>query len=123
MVGIRPSLPIQGVSLIVGNNLAGERVMAKPCVSAKPELNTNPEEIESHVLGVFPSCAITCAMPCQLKESEVDHLPNETDKGYAQNLTESSVIGDQEGPEINLLGNHDMPVDTDGNPPLTRSQP
>ena len=35
---------------------------------------------------------------------------------------ELSVAGDQEGPEINLLGNHDMPVDTDGNPPLTRSQ-
>ena len=52
----------------------------------------------------------------------VDRLPNGTDEGYAQNLTESSVIGDQEGPEINLLGNHDMPVDTDGNPPLTRSQ-
>ena len=52
----------------------------------------------------------------------VDRLPNGTDEGYAQNLIESSVIGDQEGPEINLLGNHDMPVDTDDNPPLTRSQ-
>ena len=32
MVGIRTSLPIQGVSLILGNDLAGERVMANPCV-------------------------------------------------------------------------------------------
>ena len=75
-----------------------------------------------HVPGVFPSYAITCAMARQVKESEVDRLPNGTDEEYAQNLTESSVVGDQEGPEINLLGNHDMPVDTDGNPPLTCSQ-
>ena len=54
MVEIRPSLPTQGVSLILGNNLAGERVMANPCVSANPELNTNPEEIELRVPGVFP---------------------------------------------------------------------
>ena len=37
-------------------------------------------------------------------------------------MTESSVVGNQEGPKISLLGNHDIPVDTDGNPPLTRSQ-
>ena len=122
MVGIRLSLPIQRVLLILGNNLVEERVMANPCVSANPELNTNPEEIELHVPGVFLSRVITHAMACQLKASEVDCLPNRTDEGYAQNLTESSVVGDQEGPEINLLGNYDMPVDTDGNPPLTRSQ-
>ena len=27
--------------------------MANPCVSAKPELNTNPDEIELHVPGAF----------------------------------------------------------------------
>ena len=122
MVGIRLSLPIQRVSLILGSDLAGERVMANPCVSANPELNTNPEEMELNVPSVFPSCAITHAMTHQLKESEVDRLLNGTDEGYAQNLTESSVVGGQEGPEINLLQNHDMPVDADGNPPLTRSQ-
>ena len=96
--------------------------MTNPCVSANPQLNANPEEIELHVPIVFPSCAITHAMARQLKESEVDPLPNGTDEGYAQNLTESSVLGNQKGPEINLLGNHDMPMDIDGNPPLSRSQ-
>ena len=37
-------------------------------------------------------------------------------------MTESSVVGDQEEPQIDLLGNYDMPVDTNGNPPLTHSQ-
>ena len=83
MVGIKPSLPIQGVSLILGNDLAGERVMVNPCASANPELNTNLEEIKLHVPDDFPSCAITCAMACQLKEGEVDRLPNGTDEGFA----------------------------------------
>ena len=50
--------------------------MVNSYVSANPQLNTNPEEIELHLLGVFPSCAITRAMAHQLKESEVDPVPN-----------------------------------------------
>ena len=87
--------------------------MANPCVSANPELNINPEEIELHVPGVYPLCAITRAIAYQLKESEIDRMPNGTDEEYAKNLLESLVLGDQERPEINLLGNHDMPVDTE----------
>ena len=94
MMGIRPSLPIQGVSLILGNNLAGERVMVNPCAPVNPQLNIIPKEIKLHVPGVSLSCAITCAMACQLKENEIDPLPNGTDKGYAQNLTELSVVAD-----------------------------
>lgn len=36
MVGVVASLPVQGVSLILGNDLAGDCVMADPCVSPKP---------------------------------------------------------------------------------------
>ena len=38
MLGIRPSLPVQKVSLILGNDLAGEKVMVNPCMSANPQL-------------------------------------------------------------------------------------
>ena len=88
IVGIQPSLPIPGVLLILGNDRAGERVMVNSCVSANPELNNNPE---LHVLGVFPSYAITRAMACQLKESEVDCLPNGTDDRYQKRMYNSSV--------------------------------
>ena len=37
-------------------------------------------------------------------------------------MAELSVVGNQEGPEINLLRNYGMPVDTNGNPPLACSQ-
>jgi len=37
VVGVRPTLPIPGVSLILGNDLAGERVVASPCVFKVPQ--------------------------------------------------------------------------------------
>ena len=52
MVGIRPSLHVQGILLIPGNDLAGERVMVNLCESPNPQLNTSPEEIQLHVPGV-----------------------------------------------------------------------
>jgi len=37
------TLPIQGVLLILGNDLAGEQVVPEPCVSLKPQLNESTE--------------------------------------------------------------------------------
>ena len=35
-VGMKPSLPVEGISLILGNDLAGEKVMVDPRVVDKP---------------------------------------------------------------------------------------
>ena len=32
VIGMRPSLPVEGISLILGNDLAGEKVMVIPCL-------------------------------------------------------------------------------------------
>ena len=36
IIGTRPSLPVEGISLILGNDLAGERVIVDPRVVEKP---------------------------------------------------------------------------------------
>ena len=36
VIGMRPSLPVEGISLILGNDLSGERVMVDPRVVNKP---------------------------------------------------------------------------------------
>jgi len=57
---VRPTLPVQGVSFILGNDLAGERVMVEPCVSCKPQMNEAPEDkAMMQVFDIFPSCAVT----------------------------------------------------------------
>ena len=39
VIGTRPSLPVEGISLILGNDLAGEKVMVDPRVVEKPRDN------------------------------------------------------------------------------------
>ena len=36
-VGIRASLPFKGVHLLLGNNLAGDKVMGDPLLTSTPE--------------------------------------------------------------------------------------
>ena len=57
-VGLRPSLPVKGISMILGNDLAGERVVGNPQVSDAPCLTTQKEP-SAHL---YPSCAVTRAM-------------------------------------------------------------
>ena len=57
-VGLRASLPVEGISMILGNDLAGDRVIGDLQVSDVPCLATENEAIED----LFPSCAVTRAM-------------------------------------------------------------
>ena len=68
MVGIRPTLPVQGVSFILGNDLAGKRVMAELCVFNKPQMNEASEDSDMSIPDIFPACAVTHMMARRKKE-------------------------------------------------------
>ena len=105
VVGTRPTLPIKGVALLLGNDLAGGRVIANPKVTSKPVTLENVEKLEEDSPGLFPSCAVTRAMakkaaeePNANKQSEdilVDlsetFLAN-TDIDTVKNPTDKTVI-------------------------------
>ena len=59
MVGGMTSLPVEGISLILGNDLARNQVMADLCVCSTPRLSTESEESQLQRSGVFPSSAVT----------------------------------------------------------------
>lgn len=61
-LGIRPSLPFDGVNLLLGNTLAGTKVVINPVVAENPCLNQTPDPIEKEIPGLYPSCAVTRAM-------------------------------------------------------------
>ena len=69
MVGVRSTVPVQGVSFILGNDLAGNQVMAEPCVSRKPQIGGDPCDSDLQIPDVFPSCAVTRAMAHRKQES------------------------------------------------------
>ena len=57
-VGVRLSLPVEGLSMILGNDLAGGRVTANPCVTMQPTISDGTHGETS----IYPACAITRAM-------------------------------------------------------------
>jgi len=78
---VRTSLPIPGVSFILGNDLARGDVWGKPV--APPQvvsvlLSSDADECTQTFPDVFPSCAVTHAMSQQIKSksstAEFDNL-------------------------------------------------
>ena len=62
VIGMRPSLPVEGISLILGNDLAGERVMVVPRVIEKPRDDEKMERLAEKFPGIFPASMVTRSM-------------------------------------------------------------
>lgn len=64
VIGVRPSLPVDGVDIIMGNNLAGGRVW--PDTFSPPVVLSlslpGPEESHKNYPEVFTACAVTRSM-------------------------------------------------------------
>lgn len=72
VVGVRPELPIEDVSFILGNDLAGGKVLPSPRVVKSPScvIEEEMKELEETLPEIFPSCAVTRAMSKKLRESD-----------------------------------------------------
>ena len=57
-VAVRPQLPMEGFSLLIGNDLAGGKVLPLPEVVSKP---LTPAEVDYSASEVFPVCVVTRA--------------------------------------------------------------
>ena len=71
-VGIRPSLPFKGVHLLLGNDLAGDKVVVNPLLTTIPCIDQPPDPIEQEIPDLYPSFAITRAMAKKAKQNELD---------------------------------------------------
>ena len=61
-VGIKPSLPFKGISLLFGNDLAGDKVVTDPILIDKPCFDQYSDFIEEEFPDLYPSCVVTRAM-------------------------------------------------------------
>ena len=64
-VAVLPELPTRGVDVILGNDLAGDRLGCKPLspiLQAKPTTSPDLKQLEEELPQVFPFCAVTRAM-------------------------------------------------------------
>ena len=74
VIGIAPSLPFKGVHLLLGNDLAGDKVAVNPLVTDTPTIGQTDDPIEQEMPDLYPSCAVTRAMAKKaiLKNSNSD---------------------------------------------------
>ena len=73
-IGIKPSLPFKGVHLLLGNDLAGDKVVVNPPVTDTQNIGQTDDPIEQEIPDLYPSCAVTPAMAKKaiLKNSNSD---------------------------------------------------
>ena len=62
VIVITPSLPFKGVHLLLGNDLAGDKVVVNPLVTDTSNIGQTDDPIEQKILDLYPSCAVTRAM-------------------------------------------------------------
>ena len=74
VIGVKPSLPFKGVHLLLGNDLAGDKVVVNPLVTDTPNIGQTDDSIEQEIPDLYPSCAVTRAMAKKaiLKNSNSD---------------------------------------------------
>ncbi|VDH99351.1 Hypothetical predicted protein [Mytilus galloprovincialis] len=90
VVGVRPNLPVEGVTLLLGNDLARNKVVAEPIVTSEPVVDVKSPEDDAEL---YPACVVTRAMA---RKQQNENLQEE-DKFDYMDLSDT-FIADIEGP-------------------------
>ncbi len=118
-VGVVPSLPIEGIDFLLGNDLAGDKVSVMPVVVDPPREEAKTEALKEEFPGIFPACVVTRSQSekakCDLKESgqvtdtgillaETFFKDLESDASASPVLSRAALIEQQKGdPEVEKL--------------------
>ena len=79
-VGVVPSLPIDGVDFLLGNDLAGDKVSVTPVLVDAPAEQAETEALEDEFPGIFPACVVTRSQARGAKR-DLDESEKATDTG------------------------------------------
>ena len=72
-IGVRESLPYRDIQLLLGNDLADDRIIANPPIKAKPCVDQICDQREQDDSHLYPDCAITRAMSKKALELNKDN--------------------------------------------------
>lgn len=103
-VGVRHSLPIKGVTFVLGNDLAGGKVMPVLEVLDKPDELCGNDELSNTYPDVFPTCVITRA-----QSQKAGNVVTLSDSFIALIFTPDmhlTVVNDEKQQKVKSLGSH-----------------
>ena len=102
-VGVRPSFPVKDVSIILGNDLAGERVVPSPVVSARPCESDETNRLVEEFPHFFSACAVMRSMT---KNAESEKKTNELDIDLGDSFFCRLVDGEPVSSMAEAVENH-----------------
>lgn len=111
VVGVQPKLPVEGVSLLLGNDLAGSKVMVDPCLCSLPCVSDNTEETLREFPGLFPACAVTRAMAKQAEKQSL-LLANDPAQSHTVDLSDTFLADDNDLPDSCFTDDHETDATT-----------
>ena len=92
-VGIRQTLPFKGVHLLLGNDLAGDKVVVNPLVTDMPCMDQSRDPIEQEPPDLYPSYAVTRTMAKKVmlteNQSDVDLTHSFIGQSFKNEITKS----------------------------------
>ena len=97
-VGVTPSLPkgLEGVTLLLGNDVAGRRVVVEPVMETIPSSENDTARLEEAIPGIFPSCVTTRLMARKREMTTSDALGQSDDIDLSDTFMAQSTISPQE---------------------------
>lgn len=121
LVGVVKTLPVPGVQLLLGNDLAGGRVIPTPILSEHPEKSFSTLQLEESCPDLFPVCAVTRSMNarCATPADEMDALAEDNSELPGEvnfNLEELFNLEQEPNTEVSV------DVDTGGREALVAAQ-
>ena len=89
-VGNRLTLPITGISLTLGNDLASKKVLPELQLISDPELT---QESSAPEANIFPACAITraAAKRAHLNQKQMGETPDNTPITSTSEISDSTI--------------------------------
>jgi hypothetical protein len=104
-VGIVSKIPVEGVSLLLGNDLAGDKVMMNPCMCKTPVINEGTKVLEIENPGLFPACVVTRAMANRANKTNTESVKGDNgDMSVALSDTFFANIDDPTGQQVDHSG-------------------
>lgn len=87
-VGIRPTLPIEGISILLGNDLANDKLVSDPIVTDRVFVTKTLEESSP----IFPACVVTRAMQKRMNEKNRQENHSLPDPGTDSTVSLADTI-------------------------------
>ncbi|XP_036965436.1 uncharacterized protein LOC119025698 isoform X3 [Acanthopagrus latus] len=117
-VAVRPALPVDGVTMILGNDIAGSRVWADvpppAIVASAPLVTTEPDKSVTDFPEAFRACAVTRAMKLSWCRSSMLTVPSRVcwtwcgllgsfKDPVAEAVGERKIVGDISGEVFSII--------------------